>query len=81
MVNFLAGERARCKNRQTKTTIVLLDGIEGEMDISNGRWQTLCNEHSNICSHQTLKQAKLFMSSPLDWCATCQVNFEQSKSN
>jgi hypothetical protein len=39
--------------RQTGTTVGFYDGEEAGMDTSGGRWQTVCEEHGNVCSHLT----------------------------
>lgn len=74
------------RNRQTGTTILLVDrGVEltdlptGE-SIPEDRWETICQEHGGVCSHETRKVAESFAAAPLDWCETCQEEDEFGSS-
>lgn len=49
----------------------LYDGEPAGMDTSGGRWQTVCEEHGSICSHDTLEIASTFGPCPEEWCEDC----------
>jgi hypothetical protein len=57
-----AGLRSWTKARQTGTTVGVYDGEEAGMDTTGGRWQTVCEEHGNVCSHLTLKRISAWRS-------------------
>lgn len=66
-----AGLRDWRKARSSRTHIGVYDGIEAGMDTFAGRWQTMCEEHGNIISHETLALARSHASVPEDWCEGC----------
>lgn len=67
-----AGIVARRRNRETGTTILLIDSqLTDEFDSFAGRWQTICDEHGTICSHETRAVAESFMAVPSEWCHVC----------
>lgn len=43
-------------------------GLDGE----GGRWQTVCETHSTICSHETLALAKTSLD-PREFCEDCML--------
>lgn len=79
-VREYAGYRRHSVARSTGTTVVLLDGIDAELDTSGGRWQTVCDPHGTVCSHDTHDLARSFMSVPEQWCETCQLLYDMDAS-
>jgi hypothetical protein len=70
-LNGIAGLRAQRRNRTTGTLVGLYDGEPAGMDTEGGRWQTVCEDHGTICSHETMKVAESFLSHPQNWCEDC----------
>jgi hypothetical protein len=69
----MAGEVFRRVNRQTGTRIVLLDGDNGgDWAADDERWVLLCDEHGNLCTFETRRQAESFAAAPDEWCPNCQ---------
>ena len=66
-----AGQRQTARNKQTGTMTSVYDGEAAGMDTDGGRWQTVCEDHGTICSHETLRTATMFVSIPLEWCEEC----------
>lgn len=66
----IAGLREQRRNPITKTTVSLYDGAACGMDTFSGRWQTVCEEHGAICSHETFKLARSHLAVP-EWCEEC----------
>lgn len=52
--------------RSTGTHVLLVDG----RDRGEG-WETICEEHGGVCSHETRKVAESFMPVPAEWCEDC----------
>ena len=69
-----AGLRQYRKARSTGTHVGVYDGVEAGMDTDGGRWQTVCEEHGAICSHETLTLARNHASAPEGWCEACEGN-------
>jgi hypothetical protein len=69
-----AGFRSATIARSTGTLIAIIDGKAGGYDIAGGRWQTLCDDHGGICSHDTIGLARSWASAPEEWCPYCQDN-------
>lgn len=61
------------KNRRTGTMVSLYDGEKAFMDVNGGRWQTVCEDHGAICSHDTRKLAETFLSVPDEWREECRL--------
>jgi hypothetical protein len=66
------------RNRETGTTILLVDrnltgGPEG--DGNDARWETICEPHGTVCSHETRAVAEGFMAEPTTWCEDCQADY------
>ena len=53
------------------TLVVLWDGYEQGMDTDGGRWQTVCERHGWIISHETLATAQGWLPHADDWCEAC----------
>ncbi len=66
-----AGLRECRRNRQLGITVSLYDGVPAGMDVSAGRWQTVCDRHNTIISHRTISLARSHLACPLDWCEEC----------
>lgn len=66
-----AGLRQYRKARETGRYVGVYDGIEQGLDIDGGRWQTVCEDHGHIISHDTLATALAFAAHPLEWCESC----------
>jgi hypothetical protein len=60
--------KGRGRNRQHLTG--LYDG-EGVFDTEGGRWQTVCERHHHIISHDTLATARSWLTHPEEWCDGC----------
>lgn len=70
-----AGIVKRSRNRETGTTILLVDReLSGAPDDGN-RWETICEQHATVCSHETRTVAESFMPVPTEWCEDCQAAF------
>lgn len=71
-------ERAGCvqlrRARSTGTVVGVYDAGPAGLDPEGGRWNTVCDEHGFVCSHETLATARAFAASPEDWCEPCQAN-------
>lgn len=67
-----AGYRAHTHARSTGTLVLLVDGVEGGYDTDGGRWQTICEPHGGIISHETRAIAATWMRHPEEWCSECQ---------
>jgi hypothetical protein len=65
------GLREQRRAPQTGHLVGLYDGIAADMDTTAGRWQTVCEEHGHIISHETYALARLHLADPLGWCETC----------
>lgn len=65
------GLRQYRRARSTGTHVGVYDGIAAGMDTDGGRWQTVCEEHGHIVSHQTLAEARRWASAPEQWCESC----------
>lgn len=72
-LNGIAGLRLQRRNRTTGTLVGLYDGGPAGLDTEGGRWQTVCEEHGSICSHDTYAVAADFLSHPAEWCEDCQA--------
>lgn len=61
------------KNRQTGTTILVNDRGRDDAEVQDGdaRWETICDEHGTVCSHDTRKLAEWHAAEPLGWCEEC----------
>ncbi len=49
----------------------LYDGGKSGMDTEAGRWQTVCEKHATICSHDTRRLAYWHLDTG-EWCEECQ---------
>ena len=76
MPNY-AGLREWRKNRRTGTTVAIYDGLAAAMDTDAGRWQTVCEDHGAILSHETLALARYHAAAPDEWCEGCQDGDER----
>ena len=57
------------KARSTGTRVYLEDRREdGDPDQP---WETICQEHGGVCSHETRATATSFLSHPEEWCEDC----------
>jgi len=66
-----AGLRSYRRARSTGRFVGVYDGIESGMDTDGGRWQTVCEDHGSVISHETLKLAMWHSSAPEGWCEPC----------
>lgn len=66
-----AGVRGVYRNRIVGKHVVVYDGIAARLDTDGGRWQTVCETHATICSHETLKTGHEYASIPHEWCEDC----------
>ena len=72
----LYGQRLTRTNPTTKTQISLYYGPDAGMDTAGGDWQTVCEDHGTVISHQTYKLARGWMTEPWTWCEPCRENPE-----
>jgi hypothetical protein len=63
--------------RSTGTQVTVYDGIPSGFDIDGGRWQTVCDPHGFIVSHETRALAVSFASAPEQWCEVCSGNINE----
>jgi hypothetical protein len=68
----MSGLRIQRRCRETGHLVGLYDGITEGMDTDAGRWQTVCEEHGWIISHEKYSTALSWLSHPLEWCDECQ---------
>ncbi len=63
------------RNKQTGTQIGLYNGDEAGMDTCEGTepWTTVCEEHHEVCAHDTRQRASEFMAVPAEWCSGCRA--------
>lgn len=66
-----AGLRRTYPNALTRDWVGLYDGGPAGMDTEAGRWQTVCEAHGSICSHDTLCVAIAFAKDAPEWCEDC----------
>ena len=61
-------------NRQTGTTIQLLDNRDEPLDYqqADGRYETVCKDHGGVMGYATKSAALRFSSVPVEWCEGCQ---------
>lgn len=59
------------KSRQTGTIIEVYDGELQGLDISSGRYYTICKEHGTCICHRTQTLALSHSRDPLGWCEQC----------
>ena len=75
-ITEMAGYRVHTKSRSSKTTAVLVDGTEQGLDVSAGKWQTICLDHSFIVAHSGQRVARDVLGHPETWCEPCREAFE-----
>lgn len=69
------GIMARRRNRETGTTILLVDRQRSGAPDDGHRWETICDEHGTVCSHTTRALAEDWMAQPTGWCEDCQAAY------
>lgn len=60
------------KVRSTGVVVQLVDR-GGSTGWGDWRWETICAEHGGVCSHETQRLARDFVSRPEEWCEDCQA--------
>jgi hypothetical protein len=65
------GIRQAQRSRDSGHIVSIYDGIAAGLDTSAGRWQTVCEEHGTIISHETFELARWHAPDPLGWCEAC----------
>jgi predicted TPR repeat methyltransferase len=53
--------------------------VEPSEDVDGGAWQTVCDEHSSVVCHDTLRAARSWAAAPDEWCEDCRVIIEARK--
>lgn len=66
-----AGLRNYLKVPAPALFVGVYDGREAGMDTDAGRWQTVCEAHGGIISHQSLALANEHAPHPGEWCEWC----------
>ena len=60
------------RSQQSGREVTVGHGDDLGLDvIDDGPWYTICEEHSEMCSHRTLKLARHHSADPLGWCEQC----------
>lgn len=73
--NGLAGCVIKKKVHQTGTEVGVYHGLQSGMDCDEENpWVTVCEVHSNLASHPTLKLALDHSVDPQGWCEDCHPN-------
>lgn len=66
------------KCRQTGLPVTVGHGDELGLDtVGEGPWYTICDEHSQFCSHTTHTLAKSWAAAPATWCEMCQETLQE----
>ncbi len=58
----------RRKARATGTYVALVYAPSADPDQP---WETICEEHGGVCSHQSRAVATSWLSHPDEWCEDC----------
>lgn len=66
-----AGLRITRRSRSTGQLTSLYDGELAGMDTDGGRWQTVCETHGTVISHETYALALGNLGQPDQWCEPC----------
>jgi hypothetical protein len=71
----------RPRSRRRARLVSLFDGEPAGLDTEAGRWQTVCEEHGTICSHETFARARSFLAASAisEWCESCAEISEVSR--
>lgn len=67
----LAGLVESKVRRVTGTRVSVYDGEAAGFDTYGGRWQTVCEDHGTIISHETKTLARSHAVRPDGWCEGC----------
>lgn len=59
------------KARSTGTRVYLNDRRADEGGHPAQPWETICEDHGGVCSHETKALALAFLSHPEEWCEDC----------
>ena len=62
------------KNRETGTTVTVYDAVTAQMDTTDGKWATVCDDHGSVLNSKTYVAAKSAMTKPSDWCEGCKAH-------
>jgi hypothetical protein len=65
------GWRQTAIARTTGLPVSIYDGEAAGMDTAGGRWQTICEPHGEVISHETLALARYHAAAPDEWCEVC----------
>jgi hypothetical protein len=63
------------KARTTGTSVSIYNNEQAMLDADGGAWSTVCEDHSWIVAHRSLKIAHRWLSHPEDWCEECMKNY------
>ena len=66
-----AGARAS-RVTANRSVVTIYDGIAAQLDVSGGRWQTVCETHGHVVAHATLRLARAHYAYPWGWCESCE---------
>lgn len=50
---------------------IVVDGLAEDLDVTAGRWYTVCTRHGTAISHLTRNLARQWVKTPDDWCEKC----------
>jgi len=66
----IAGLVATWKNRRTGAQISIYHAEQAGLDSDGGRWVSICENHGDLCNHDSLRLAKAHAAIP-EWCTSC----------
>ena len=69
--NNLAGCVVQRKSRDTGLLVGLYNAEQADLDTQGGPWVTVCEPHSQLVNHDTLKLAMWHLADPTGWCEVC----------
>lgn len=79
--NNLAGCVSQTKSRITGTLVGIYHGEQSGMESDpDCPWQTVCEEHSTLVGHSSLKLAREHAPDPTNWCEGCREALESTSS-
>ena len=79
--NGLAGCVVQRRSRITGTLSGVYHGVQSGMENDPDiPWQTVCEDHSTLVGHSTLKLAMDHAADPSGWCEDCREALKQKES-
>ena len=75
------GYRACKRSRSTGSIISVVDGVKQDLDVSGGRWYTICEDHGTTISHGSLTLAVSHSAEPEGWCEACRELWDEKQKH